>query len=120
MKNLLKASSNSKLKARMATKLGKSLQEALVQLEAEKLLKQQTETFWLLQLQMLERSVFMLQMELITLAQSGLYKKNSHTKKFGKFVFNYFHFHKLPQDYTEDDHNCLATHLALQLAGVEE
>lgn len=83
-------------------------------------LRQQTETFWLLQLQMLEKSTFMLQMELLHLFHSRTYVKNKHTKKFGECVFNFFHFHKLPQDYTENERQCLATHLALQSSGVEE
>jgi response regulator RpfG family c-di-GMP phosphodiesterase len=116
-KPLFKASSNAKLKAKMATQLGKSLQEALAQLEAEQLLKQQTETFWLLQMQFMELTSFVLASLMQDLLDSGSYRANRHTNRAKKILDKVY---RRGWDVTTGDTYCLATHLALQLAGVEE
>lgn len=77
-----------------------------------KRLRQQTEMFWLLQLQLLEMNSKRLFAIWIILINSNLYRGNKHTYKFVNKAMD--------EKLTEEDRQCLATHLALQLAGIEE
>lgn len=81
-------------------------------------LRQQTETFWLLQMQFLSMNIdaegtFNL---LYGIRYSDLYKKNKHTSKIDKKLHNRY----WKTGWKEGDFECLCTHFALQLAGVEE
>lgn len=102
---------------KLTKKLAKSLKEAIAIQEAEDALRQQTEMFWLLQLQFMSmdrasESFFNIMWGLYV---SPLYEPNKHTRKIKKIMFD-----SVRRQWTEDEFNCLCTHFALQLAGVEE
>jgi hypothetical protein len=106
-----------KVDSKMAKKLAKSLKEAIAIQEEEDALRQQTEMFWLLQLQFMSmnRTSESSFNTLWGLYFSPLYKPNKHTRKIKKIMFD-----SVRRQWTEDEFNCLCTHFALQLAGVEE
>jgi hypothetical protein len=76
-------------------------------------LRQQTEIFWLLQLQLLEMSRWHLRLTFWSIQHLPTYKKNKITHKLSSKVDHTW-------NYDEETRQCLATHIALQLAGVEE
>lgn len=112
MKPILK--SGQRYKTRMAKNLKKSLQEVLAQLEDEQLLKQQTEMFWYLQLQFLDMGRHNARCIFWDLKFGNNYVKNKHTKKMLTCLG------RLSSSWTQEEFECLCTHFALQLAGVEE
>lgn len=93
--------------------------DCIQQEDAAKLLQQQTETFWLLQFQFLSMdkdSECAFNM-LYGIRYSDLYKKNRYTHRIDKTL----HTLRWKMDtWTEEQFECLCTHFALQLAGVEE
>lgn len=69
--------------------------------------------FWHLQLQFFEMDELSLTDLFTGIKHSDIYKRNKFTKKFEKMMdYSY--------SMSQDDMECLATHLALQLSGVEE
>jgi hypothetical protein len=93
--------------------LAKRLKKHLGKREANAALRQQTETFWLLQLQLLEMSRWHLRLTFWSIQHLPTYKKNKITHKLSSKVDHTW-------NYDEETRQCLATHIALQLAGVEE
>jgi hypothetical protein len=83
----------------------------------KELLKQQTEMFWLLQLQFLslKKDSEAAYNTLYGIYFSPIYKKNKHTRKVKRLMFS-----RGIYNWTDADFECLCTHFALQLAGVEE
>lgn len=80
-------------------------------------LRQQTEMFWLLQLQFLAMSRYDLGHIAMFYMTTPNYRSNTKTERAKNLADS---ARSWPCEYTQEDHNCLATHLALQLAGVEE
>ena len=78
-----------------------------------KTIDEQTIMFWNLQLQFMARSSDSLLDVYEGLRFGGMYKNNKYTQKMEQLR------HRYGQLFTEEEHNCLATHLALQLSGVE-
>lgn len=74
---------------------------------------EQTIMFWNLQLQFMARSSDSLLDVYEGLRFGGMYKNNKYTQKMEQLRHRYGHL------FTEEEHNCLATHLALQLSGLE-
>lgn len=74
----------------------------------------QTEMFWYLQLQFLARSSISLADAFNGLRYGGMYNINKHTKKMILLLG------KDPYTWTQEEHDCLATHLAVHLSGIEE
>lgn len=97
-------------------KVARELDKLIAEQEAEEALRQQTEMFWLLQMQFLSMDRFTLGCLMLYYSGSSLYKRNKHSIKAKRLADNA----RWELPYTEEDHECLATHLALQLAGVEE
>lgn len=95
-------------------KAAKELDKLIAQQEAEEALRQQTEMFWLLQLQFMARSSQSLADIFNGIRYGALFVRNKHAIKMEKLLGID------PFLWTEEQHNCLATHLALQLAQVEE
>lgn len=106
-----------KVDSKMAKNLTKSLKEAIAIQEAEDALRQQTEMFWLLQLQFMsmDRHTEYVYNMMWGLYFSPIYRPNKHTRKIKRIMFE-----SRSYLWTEDEFNCLCTHFALQLAGVEE
>lgn len=82
--------------------------------------KELTTNFWNVQLQLLEMYPGSLLNLLSSMVESGVYKRTSKSKKFGKITKTGFVPSRTHFLMGEEDRQCLATHLALQLAGVEE
>lgn len=76
-------------------------------------MKERTEMFWYLQLQFLNMTNVDLHNLFWAVRGSVIYKKNKYTEKLSNIV-------QLTYSYDNDTRDCLATHLALQLAGIEE
>jgi hypothetical protein len=80
-------------------------------------LQQQTETFWLIQLQLLELDVVALVVLFMNYKQLGRYVKTTRSGKVDRIMDRATTFGVSVLD--DSDRQCLATHLALQLAGIE-
>jgi hypothetical protein len=80
-------------------------------------LRQQTEAFWLFQLQMLELPSYTLKSIFTGLRQSGTYRTNDYTRKMEDICQRCANSWYIM---AEEDRMCLATHIALQMAGIEE
>lgn len=76
-------------------------------------LQEQTIMFWNLQLQFMEMSSFTLSHIIAQLEYNELYCKNKFSKSIKKIRSKIINGRL-----SEKDHNCLATHLALQLSGL--
>lgn len=76
---------------------------------------EQTIMFWTLQLQFMEMSPFLMYLAFKQLELSGLYVKNKYTKRTLKLLPKV-----LNNTLGKNQKQCLATHLALQLSGIEE
>jgi hypothetical protein len=77
------------------------------------MLDEQTCHFWHLQLQFFDMDELSL-FDLFTgIKHSSIYKKNKFTEKFEKML-------DVSYQMSEKDIECLSTHLALQLSGIEE
>jgi hypothetical protein len=74
----------------------------------------QLEIFWFLQLQFLVRSSMSLADVFNGIRYGGMYEENKHTKKMIGLLG------KDPYMWTNEEHDCLATHLAVVLSGIEE
>jgi hypothetical protein len=74
-------------------------------------LEQQTRMFWTVQLTLLELDGPSLALMLASLLSSDTYRRNKYTEKLQSLEMF---------DMSEKDRQCLATHLALQLCGIEE
>lgn len=105
-----------RISPKVDAQLAKAFKKHVAVAEKKKLLKQQTEMFWYLQLQFLSMSRFSIGAIALYYFGSGMYKPNIKTQKAKRLAdaarWDTFH-------YTKEDHECLATHLALQLAGIE-
>lgn len=77
---------------------------------------EQTIMFWNLQLQFMSMDRFYLGCVALYHMSSSTYVRNSYSNK-AKRLSNYARWESCK--FTENQHNCLATHLALQLSGVE-
>jgi len=73
----------------------------------------QNEMFWYLQLQFLARSSMCLADTFNGIRYGGMYKENAHSRKMIALLG------KDPYSWTEEEHDCLATHIAIQLSGIE-
>lgn len=84
--------------------------------------KQQTEMFWLLQLQFMQMDIDDLLSTYIAVKSLAMYVPNSKTEKINEILNNYARIVHSGASRTVFDEEipCIATHLALQLAGVEE
>lgn len=83
---------------------------AIRALKSQTELERQTETFWTIQLTLLELNSGSLGIILISLLASDVYRRNKYTKKMEDLdMFSM----------SEEDRQCLATHLALQLCGID-
>jgi hypothetical protein len=76
-------------------------------------LKEKTELFWFLQLQFLEMNQWHLRTSFWAIQSLPVYKPNKITYKLKNKVDGTY-------QYDEETRQCLATHLAIQLSGVEE
>ena len=80
------------------------------ELKAQTELESKTQTFWLIQWNLLEMDGPSLALILAAMLSSKVYKRNKYTEKVQSFeMFSM----------SEKDRQCLATHLALQLCGIE-
>lgn len=80
-------------------------------------LNNQTCHFWHLQLQLLQLSTHKLLHIYYSVRFSNIYVPNEHTNKFDeKYTFRSVDYAEISQK----DFECLATHLALQMAGINE
>ena len=105
------------LSPKVDAKLTKAFKKHVAAAEEKKLLKQQTEMFWYLQLQMLSMpkdSEFTF--EHFTSIRYCNYKRNKFTRKIDKLLYN----RDWMCGWTDEEYACLCTHFALQLAGIEE
>jgi uncharacterized membrane protein (DUF106 family) len=84
----------------------------LIKLREERELREQTEQFWHLQLQFLEVTSLGLSLHFRQLVQYEIYSENKHTKKIRNYTSG------LGICMTEEQRQCVATHLALQLSGL--
>jgi hypothetical protein len=75
-------------------------------------LRQQTEMFWILQIQFMEMPHLKLRRMIMSYIDSHMYVENERTKKIKNTLDVWF------RGWTQEEHNCVATHLALQMAGV--
>jgi hypothetical protein len=83
---------------------------AIRSLKSQTELERQTETFWTIQLSLLEMSSYTLILLFNRYQHDGMYVKNKYTKKLQQLkIFSI----------SEEDRQCLATHLALQLCGID-
>jgi hypothetical protein len=83
---------------------------AIRSLKSQTQLERQTETFWIVQLTLLELNSGSLGLILTSLLASDMYRRNKYTKKMEDLeMFSM----------SEEDRQCLATHLALQLCGID-
>lgn len=101
----------------MSSSIQRQIQMHIELWEAElqqKLLKEQTEMFWYLQLQFMARSSRSLADAYQGIRYGQMYVRNAHSAKMERLLGID------PFLWSEEDHNCLATHLALQLSGMEE
>lgn len=95
----------------------KELDKLIAQQEADEALRQQTEMFWLLQLQFLNMdknsehafNVF------FGILCSPIYKKNAFTDRMRFFMFEVGLY-----NVSQEEFECLCTHFALQLAVIKE
>ena len=86
--------------------------KTLVKLREERELREQTEQFWHLQLQFLEVTSLFLSLHFRQLAQLEIYVPNKHTEKIRTYTSG------LGMCMSEEQRQCVATHLALQLSGL--
>lgn len=100
-----------------SSKLTRALKKELATQEAEGALRQQTEMFWLLQLQFLsiDKTSESAYNTLSGIYFSPMYNNNKFTRKIRQILFE-SHW----RGWTDGEFACLCTHFALQLAGVEE
>lgn len=84
-------------------------------------LRQQTEMFWLLQLQFMQMSPYNLLSMYDSIRYTSAYRENEMTRKMTQLL------RVSTEVFSESNHltlmaerDCIATHLALQFAGVEE
>lgn len=80
-----------------------------------KVIDDQTIMFWNLQLQFMEMDRFRLGCMVMYYMGSGVYQSNEYTNKISKLSDK---ARWLDHSFTQDEHECLATHLALQLSGL--
>lgn len=89
----------------------KAHQKALEWIKEQNDLRHQTISFWNLQLNLLAMDSLNVGIIFNALLSSSIYKRNKYTKKLEELdVFSL----------TEKQHQCLCTHIALQLCGIEE
>ena len=88
-------------------------------IEQENLL-QQTLMFWDLQLQFFQINIYGLFRIMSVLKRSKLYVENKYSKKMEKILTKMLKERLRSIDASEENRQCVATHLALQLAGIEE
>ena len=80
-------------------------------------LRNQTLLFWNLQLQLFQLDLFSLVNMFYNIRTSAIYIANKHTELLdSKYIYNTVNYSSL----TEDDIQCLATHIALQFGGIYE
>lgn len=80
-------------------------------------MNKQTCQFWHLQLQLFQLSPYNLVGMYYNLRYSSTYVFNKYTTKFDlKYIENSIDYN----NFSENDSMCLATHLALQLSGIDE
>jgi hypothetical protein len=84
--------------------------KAMRDLKASNELEQQTRMFWIVQLTLLELDGASLAVMLASLLSSNTYKRNKYTEKLQSLEMFTM---------SEKDRQCLATHLALQLCGID-
>ena len=83
-------------------------------------LLQQTLMFWDLQLQFFQINIYGLFRIMSVLKRSKLYVENKYSKKMEKILTKMLKERLRSIDASEENRQCVATHLALQLAGIEE
>ena len=88
------------------------MRDGINKLDAE--LRRKTEIFWLLQLQFLARSSASLADIFNGIRYGSMYSESQYTKKL------IYLLGKDPYLWTEEEHDCLATHLAVHLSNIED
>ena len=83
-------------------------------------LLQQTLMFWDLQLQFFQVNIYGLFRIMSVLKRSKLYVENKYSKKMERILTKMLKERLKSTEISEEDKQCVATHLALQLAGIEE
>lgn len=102
------------IKPENVKKQAKALKRLTSKQEAEEALRQQTEMFWLLQLQFLSNYPMWVMPIFRGLFHSDSYVKTKFSNKIHKILI------QDDLDLSHEQFECLCTHFALQLAGVEE
>lgn len=89
---------------------------SLDQFFEEQDLEDQTINFWNIQLFLFEMDSRSISIAALIVMDSPLYVRNKYTDKILKIVYSIM----ADNDITDEEIQCVATHIALQIAGIEE